>query len=98
MLGKILDRLGFFRREPLLVTKIMKNLARIGGLEHDIVQAHHALDGFLPPFRSGANPGDTRHIAFAIASMAAAALAYDQRVARSEEHTSELQSHLNLVC
>ena len=80
MFGKILDRLGLFRREPLLVAKIMKNLARIGRLEHDAVQSDHALDSLLPAFRSGANPGNAGHVAFGIGRVAATAFTYDQRV------------------
>jgi hypothetical protein len=74
---KIFDRPSLFRSKSLLVTKIMKNLPRTSRLEHDAVQADHALDGFLPAFRSGANPGNSGHVAFGIRSVAAAAFAYD---------------------
>src|SRR5260370_41322542 len=45
---------------------------------------HDALPICLPVFHRPRQAGACRH--------------YDRRPQRSEEHTSELQSHLNLVC
>jgi hypothetical protein len=80
MFGKILDGLSLFRGESLLVTKVMENLAGVGWLERDVVQADHALNSFLPTFRSSANPRDAGHVAFGVGGMATTALAYDQWV------------------
>ena len=80
MFGKILDGLSLFRRESVLVTKVMKNFAGIVWLDRDVVQADHALNSFLPTFRSSANPRDAGHVAFGVGSMATTALACDQWV------------------
>src|SRR5207237_10244256 len=55
-------------------------------------------------FRSHEPRRFDRHVSYAAAQRATrsrpriSALAQDRRHDRSEEHTSELQSHLNLVC
>jgi len=79
MFGKILDRLGFFRREALLVTKIMKNLAGIAGSSTTLCRRTMRLMASSHP--SGVvRIQEMRDILLlAIGSVAAAAFAYDKR-------------------
>src|SRR5260370_31742141 len=60
------------------------------GLDPDVFdQAHHFLNKIM---------GATNTIVLLFSSLTAALAVRASQVGRSEEHTSELQSHLNLVC
>src|SRR5260370_23242062 len=56
----------------------------------DLIKALKSIDEMSPGENADAHRA--KYAAFALVSLA------QTRVARSEEHTSELQSHLNLVC
>src|SRR5260370_23260814 len=49
-------------------------------------------------FRSSANPGTVLKENYCLNTHAGLGALYSDEGSRSEEHTSELQSHLNLVC
>ena len=80
MLGHIHDRLGFFRREPVIGAEILQNRTGISRRDLQAIEAYHPFDGFFPTFRCGAFPGDARKVSLIISGVARSALCDHQRI------------------
>ena len=67
------DGLRFFRSQSMRGAEVLHYLAGIFRADLQTVEAHHALERFLPAFGCSAFPGNTGHIALSVALMAATA-------------------------